>query len=452
MSSPGTPSNQVSRLPIDAIQAGALYKSIGHKYPYRCPNPKCPEGNGRRVFTQEEVVVHPAQFAILAFVCVCRQDIVSCPEMVTRLSAVARPLPQPSLNSESYSLDEVNYEEFQELNNDHSALRDRCWSMFNDIDQHGVGITELQRSKDSTQVEIASLSSRIEDLTSITQDLQTSNKALTDLVHECHAQIKAMLKAKQDSDKLQDLLRQQNSKMQLQLNESVARLSTATSDITVLRKSLEQVKLHVQALPPSSASEPARPQDSASATYADKVRGILSPEQLSIIATMKPPPKPFRARLPKTLCPPDSTPTERLYFSGIVSCPLSILKQKLRSLRVRTSAIHNIAFVGRAICEFLVEKSYKDRLIALLTQCSFKYLPGYDPAVPQDKDVTQDVATRLREAYAKRLQTTVSTTASPFVRQIFLDMLSKIDTQQTPSDAPPTPMDVSPDASPVPDT
>ncbi|KAF9367333.1 hypothetical protein BGX21_007543, partial [Mortierella sp. AD011] len=119
-------------------------------------------------------------------------------------------------------------------------------------------------------------------------------------------------------------------------------------------------------------------------SYASALSHNLSAEQLALIKEMKPTPRPFASKTGTPRVVAATTPTIRLYFGNMQSCQLRVLKERLRVLRVRTSAIHNFAFVGKTICEMLVETSYKDALIAKLQLCTFKYLPNYNPAVAQD--------------------------------------------------------------------
>ncbi|KAG0195386.1 hypothetical protein BGX28_001533, partial [Mortierella sp. GBA30] len=175
---------------------------------------------------------------------------------------------------------------------------------------------------------------------------------------------------------------------------------------------------------PAAATAPPAAAPAGPMSYAGAARQGLTAEQLDVIRLMKPAPRPFRARTTGGAATAANTPTVRVYFGNMQSCPLGLLKTRLRALRVRTSAIHNFAFVGKSICELLVEVSYKDELIAKMEQFTFRHLPNYDPAVPQDPNVTEDVRARLRSAYANRLAKTAGTTTRPLVRQVFLQMMA----------------------------
>jgi len=178
--------------------------------------------------------------------------------------------------------------------------------------------------------------------------------------------------------------------------------------------------------PPSSSVAPAATTIAAKThvSYASALSHNLSAEQMDLIKQMKPAPRPFASKTGSPRVVSVNTPTVRLYFGNMQSCQLRVLKERLRVLRVRTSAIHNFAFVGKTICEMLVESSYKDALIAKLQLCTFKYLPNYNPAIAQDPHVSVETRQRLKEAYAARLKKTVSETTKPVVRAVYLKMMA----------------------------
>ncbi|KAF9537111.1 hypothetical protein BGW38_010082, partial [Lunasporangiospora selenospora] len=155
-------------------------------------------------------------------------------------------------------------------------------------------------------------------------------------------------------------------------------------------------------------------------SFSDALRAGLSEDQRKVIASLKPPPRPFQSRRPHV---PATTPTSRVYFGGIDSCRLTLLKEKFRALRIRTSAIHNFAFVGRSILELLVENSYVPTLISTLSAFSFRHLPNYDPSVPGDATASPEIRERVKKAYSDRLTKTAGSTTRPVVRAAFLQLL-----------------------------
>jgi hypothetical protein len=162
----------------------------------------------------------------------------------------------------------------------------------------------------------------------------------------------------------------------------------------------------------------------ATATYAGAARQGLTDAQLAIIQSMKPPPRPFKARQPANAAPQPQAAPVRVYFSGVQSGPLKVFKERLRSLRIRTSQIYNISFIGKAICEFMIDANYKDKFIESMESFTFRHLPNFDPAVPQDPNVTDETRDLLKQAYTRRLTAMASTTNRGFVRDAFLSMLS----------------------------
>lgn len=180
-------------------------------------------------------------------------------------------------------------------------------------------------------------------------------------------------------------------------------------------------------------------------TYAGAARQALTDAQKEIIKSMKPPPRPFRARQPETAAPkPDGVPV-RVYFSGVQSGPLKTLKEKLRALRVRTSQIYNISFIGKSICEFMVDAGYQAKFIESMQSFTFRHLPDFDPAVPQDPNVSEETRDKLKEAYARRLTSMATTTNRGFVREAFLTLLADAGAP-IPADLPPLTAVNAPDA------
>lgn len=208
-------------------------------------------------------------------------------------------------------------------------------------------------------------------------------------------------------------------------NTVVAQLQAAVADLRARPPTAHvaaQVDAPAAAEVDAPAPAPARPRDAPN-SYAAAALDGLSAEQRAVIQDMKPPRRPFQARNREPRVTTADTATCLVYFGGLQSCPLGTLKTRLRALRVRTSAIPNISFVGRTICEMLVESSYKDALIAKMETCTFRHLPNYDPAVPQVATVSEEVRLRLRDAYATRLRNTAATTIRPVVREVFLQRM-----------------------------
>ena len=264
---------------------------------------------------------------------------------------------------------------------------------------------------DAAVSKIGELERQLAQQQALNQTLEQEKSSLLDALNKAHARFDA-----QD----QAIAEQAKSLHDLQL--LVARLGKARAD-PVPAASTSSAK--ASSSPPAAAPvvAAAAPVKQPIDSYVAAARSGLSADQLEVIKAMRPAPRPFQARTgaPRVVAP--GTPTVRVYFGNMQSCPLRVFKERLRALRVRTSAIPNIAFVGRSICEFLVEASYKDALIAKLTACTFRYLPNYDPSRPQDPNVSPEARARVQEAYAQRLRTTAGTTTRPVVREVFMQLM-----------------------------
>ncbi|KAF9554250.1 hypothetical protein EC968_009723, partial [Mortierella alpina] len=245
---------------------------------------------------------------------------------------------------------------------------------------------------------------------SLWQDKQPKTHAV-DEVTAARAEAEALRQQNSQQAALIQRLQGENSALQQRLTETQDRLLRHEDSLVSLQQAVQALQA-AQAAPPAPAPAaanatraplgPQRPPRPAAVTagplphaapadspmsYAAVTRHGLTAEQLEVIKAMKPPPRPFRARRDQPASDAN-TPTVRVYFGNMQSCPLGLLKTRLRALRIRTSAIPNFAFVGKSICELLVEASYKDELVAKMEQFTFRHLPNYNPAVPQDPNVT----------------------------------------------------------------
>ncbi|KAI7815761.1 hypothetical protein BC939DRAFT_508974 [Gamsiella multidivaricata] len=187
-------------------------------------------------------------------------------------------------------------------------------------------------------------------------------------------------------------LEAEKSAMQSRLSQAETDNSAMRAEIADIRAQLAEFLALVRVAPtaaptpvPAAASAsaaPARPQPQARAGpsvavaaaaaapaaaagspsgYLAAARCGLSAAQLEVIRGMKPAPRPFRARAPAGVTPAASS-LVRLYFGNVQSCPLGQFKATFRALRIRTSAIANIAFVGKAIVELMVDVACHDTI------------------------------------------------------------------------------------------
>ncbi|KAF9973259.1 hypothetical protein BGZ75_001223, partial [Mortierella antarctica] len=270
------------------------------------------------------------------------------------------------------------------------------------------------------------------------QDKQPRSQTVED-VAQARAEAYALHQENQQQAAFIQQLQGENSSLKQQLSATQDLLQKHEDSLTSLHQAVQALQAeknapqapasvdprprHARAAAAAPAAPVSAPAGPAPVSYASATRNGLTAEQLEVIKAMKPAPRPFRARRDQPLSDAN-TPTVRVYFGNMQSCPLGLLKTRLRALRIRTSAIPNFAFVGKSVCELLVEASYKDELITKMEQFTFRHLPNYDPAVPQDPNVTEDVRIRLQEAYATRLRKTAGTTTRPVVRQVFLQMMN----------------------------
>ncbi|KAF9397284.1 hypothetical protein BGZ76_008445, partial [Entomortierella beljakovae] len=60
-----------------------------------------------------------------------------------------------------------------------------------------------------------------------------------------------------------------------------------------------------------------------------------------------------------------------------------------------------------------------------MQECTFRYLPNFNPAIPQDPNVTPELRAKLKEAYTKRLIKTAGETTKPVTRAVFLQLMAE---------------------------
>ncbi|KAF9149130.1 hypothetical protein BGX20_006132, partial [Mortierella sp. AD010] len=203
-------------------------------------------------------------------------------------------------------------------------------------EQSVAQVASLQASNKTLQAENGVLRQRFDAFTSRFNDQDIMNRNLSGAIKDLQNTM-----AKMSQQKVVGMIQKAGSIVEGQPSSSISPSSTVPTAPAVTKV----------AAPVHSS-------------YASALSHNLSAEQLALIKEMKPTPRPFASKTGTPRVAAATTPTIRLYFGNMQSCQLRVLKERLHVLRVRTSAIHNFAFVGKTICEMLVETSYKDALIA----------------------------------------------------------------------------------------
>ncbi|KAF9406445.1 hypothetical protein BGZ76_006333, partial [Entomortierella beljakovae] len=196
------------------------------------------------------------------------------------------------------------------------------------------------------------------------------------------------------------------------------RVSGVETDVSTLKTSASAVSKNYSK---SSTSK----QSTKTYAAAAALHGFTE-EQQAVLQAMRPPPRAFAASKPDTGIPyhkanPMVSLTQ-VYVGNIVSCPLRELKSKLKALGFQLGKIHNISFIARTIAEFLVEGPYKNSFVTRMQECSFRYLPGYDPSQAMAPDVSPEVQVKIKEAFRSRLLKSLDGNPRPPVREAFLRM------------------------------
>ena len=125
---------------------------------------------------------------------------------------------------------------------------------------------------------------------------------------------------------------------------------------------------------------------------------------------------------------------ELVYFSGFSYVTIRTLKEALSTV-VDLRSIVNISYCGGDVVEFLVKTSYKDELIAALSQ-EFFYRRTYNPAIPADKNAPVALKTRFKNNFRKRLERILERTTSRMAIEFFSKIIETlpplvVDSEQT---------------------
>lgn len=260
-----------------------------------------------------------------------------------------------------------------------------------------------------------------------------------------------------------DDLRKQIARMQAQQDASnkqmtalVQTVTTLTTEIQALRKDLAvprpPAKTSAPAftfnppLPGAVPSNPPTPRTSAASTnlnqaqpttptlaaperktYAEIAaeRGLTGNNHENGVRALT---KLLRRPAPKA----DATKLDRIYVQGISRMPIKELKTILRELRIRTSTICSISFVGAATAEFLVQSvaahGFKKAIVALSpVEGRIRVLTTYNASTTVDIKATEESKTKCRAAFIRRLHGIIAHSPNDATKDYYRNWLNELD-------------------------
>lgn len=128
---------------------------------------------------------------------------------------------------------------------------------------------------------------------------------------------------------------------------------------------------------------------------------------------------------------PSATNLHKVYVQGIARQPIKQLKTLFQSVRIRTSALVSISFVGLQTVEFLITGDYVNGFKRAIKDLSpvegrFKILESYDPSTAADPKASADTKNNLQVAFVRRLHGIISSNPNKVARDYFNQWLSNL--------------------------
>lgn len=122
---------------------------------------------------------------------------------------------------------------------------------------------------------------------------------------------------------------------------------------------------------------------------------------------------------------------DRVYIHGIPRQPIKNLKQLFQKLRIRTSAIPSISFLGLQTAEFLVSSDYSSSFKKIITSLSptqgrFRVLEDYDASKAADPSATIEVKQKLQNAFIRRVHGLIEHNSNKSVQEFYNSWLTKL--------------------------
>lgn len=164
-------------------------------------------------------------------------------------------------------------------------------------------------------------------------------------------------------------------------------------------------------------------------------------------------------RRPRNTRPNNQQALTRIYVRGIGRMPVRDLKEALRALRIRTSAICSISFVGASIAEFLVTSDYAQGFTRAITSLSpiagrISVLSTYNAAAAADPQATEAIQQKCKDAFVRRIHGLIQKNPNLAAQNFYLNWLQSLNlplpSTTTPNDNPAPAPTVTADAIQVP--
>lgn len=129
---------------------------------------------------------------------------------------------------------------------------------------------------------------------------------------------------------------------------------------------------------------------------------------------------------------PNFSNLQRVYVQGIARQPIKQLKNLLQTVRIRTSAIPSISFVGLQTVEFLVTCDYINGFKKAINDLSpvknrFRILETFDASKASDPSASTALKAKLQSAFVHRIHNIISKNTNKPAQDHYLNWLNELD-------------------------
>lgn len=128
---------------------------------------------------------------------------------------------------------------------------------------------------------------------------------------------------------------------------------------------------------------------------------------------------------------PNFSTLQRVYVQGIARQPIKQLKNVLQTVRIRTSALPSISFVGLQTVEFLVTadyvKGFKKAILELSPVANrFRILDSFDASNPSDPSASPALKSKLQDAFVHRVHGIIKKNTNQIAKDHYISWLNSL--------------------------
>ncbi|KAH8913627.1 hypothetical protein BT69DRAFT_1344337 [Atractiella rhizophila] len=235
-------------------------------------------------------------------------------------------------------------------------------------------------------------------------------------------------------------------------SELLSHVKSLTKDVEEMKSSHKQLMernnvltaaaAHTPPLQPAStaASPPAPPKKPTYAAIAqahlDKIPVHDRERAQSLLNELRPVPGPRRPPPSESSPPALSADKLQPVYVKLRWSAYRKIRETFRALQIRLVNIAHLSWVGRDTLEILMDQSYVQTFLDIMTSSKVIVVSNYDPSKPHNPEAPQDVVDRIRKDWLSRLRriTQKDSTASMATKEYFAHL--RLDGSETLIDNP----------------